>query len=124
MARVLIIEGDPQHARALAMRLSAMAHDVDVATDVEAAVAELALGRPDLLVIDVSIPRADGISVVKQLRAAPATHAIPVVFITGTRDPSFRDQARKLGAVAFLDKPFSADTLSAAIMQVVKRSEV
>ena len=77
---------------------------------------------PNCLVLDVSLPGLDGLEL--QKRVAVDRPDMPIIFITGYGDVPTTVQAMKAGAVEFLTKPFSDDTLLNAIRQAVERSRV
>jgi CheY-like chemotaxis protein len=61
------------------------------------------------------MPGIDGYTVCRTLQAEPTTHAIPVIFLTASRDPSLNRQAYAAGAVACLTKPFRREALLAVV---------
>jgi two-component system, response regulator PdtaR len=70
---------------------------------------------PDVIVLDVSLPAGDGFLVAGRLQNLIVSAATPIIFITASEKPGLRERAMKLGAVAFLAKPFDATTLADAI---------
>jgi DNA-binding response OmpR family regulator len=104
--RILFAEDDASVARLYAAYAQSRGHEVLVARDgaetLVAAVAE----RPDLVVLDVDMPKLDGRDVLKQLKADPRTARIPVLVVTALGgDQNLRDLLLELGAVDVLEKP-------------------
>ena len=71
----------------------------------------LAKVRPDLILLDVEMPEMDGFEVIRRLKAAENTAAIPVIFLTAVNDAEREKRGKALGAVDFISKPFSPDFL-------------
>jgi FixJ family two-component response regulator len=85
----------------------------------EAFLDSLATQRPDCVVLDVNMPGLTGLEVVRRLRAAHL--AVPVVLITASDDADMLRHALEAGAATLLRKPFSGDTLLAAISKAIGR---
>ena len=68
-------------------------------------------------ILDVSMPRMDGLELQRHL---VATHPIPIIFITDLRDANTREQAVRAGAISFLNKPFSEETLLNALNSALR----
>jgi FixJ family two-component response regulator len=78
-------------------------------------------GQTACLITDIQMPGMTGIEL--QARLATEEHRIPVIFITAFGSPRLRDQARQLGAVQFLDKPFDDEVLLETIRGIAARWE-
>jgi len=113
--RVLVVEDDPKTAKYLALLLSEAGYTVDMAVDGEQAVLQAKRLRPDLITLDVVLPKKDGWDVLAELKADPATESIPVLMIS-----TFEDKVKglSLGAAEYLIKPISQDTLIAVLERV------
>jgi CheY-like chemotaxis protein len=83
--------------------------------DPTAVLEQAAAHRPAVIVLDVMMPGMDGYTLAARLREDPRTRAIPIVFITGQREPMYQALSEDAGAVAHVQKPFTVDTLRAAI---------
>jgi signal transduction histidine kinase len=81
--RVLVVDDNQDAALSLAMLLEAMGHDVETAFDGDEGVAKAATMLPDLIFLDLGMPRMDGIEAAKHLRALPGGNAITLVALTG-----------------------------------------
>ncbi len=95
-------------------------HEVLVAADGRAAVEMALVARPDLVLMDLYMPRMDGLAALEALRADPITASVPVILISGRGDDLTRSRSLDLGAVDFLQKPFSARELKARIDRTLR----
>lgn len=116
--QILIVEDDCKIAKALALRLNAAGYQTTLAHDGLSGVQCAAASNPDLVLLDISLPAGDGFSVAQRIQ----THVpvpIPMIFLTASKRPEFRERAGELGAIAFFEKPFEAEALLRAIQQAV-----
>jgi CheY-like chemotaxis protein len=79
--------------------------------------------RPDVILLDVMMPRADGWTVAKRLREDEATRDIPIVFLTARAERRDRERAHKLGAVGYLLKPLDPVELPEIVDEILRRLE-
>ncbi|MEY4513267.1 MAG: hypothetical protein RLZZ450_5389 [Pseudomonadota bacterium] len=75
---------------------------------------------PDLVLLDLDLPDASGLEVCRALQSDPKTSAVPVLFLTGTTDPSTKAAALDLGAVDYVTKPFDATELRARVRSALR----
>jgi len=114
--RILIAEDNDQIAAAVEALLVRRGMTVERAGDGVDALGRVARNPPDLLLLDLRLPRLSGIELLKKLRQSPRTLAIPVIIITGAyRGEQHSRAARALGVSAYLEKPFKSGELLAAI---------
>ncbi|MEZ5064567.1 MAG: response regulator [bacterium] len=111
MAHVLVVEDVKFISRMLAEILRKAGHDVEVAVDGREAIGKIAARRPDLVLLDVSMPEVDGLEVAATLKQDPGTSALPVIMVTARTDEATRTEAKKLGVAGFVRKPFETATL-------------
>ncbi|MFN2581303.1 MAG: response regulator transcription factor [Candidatus Dormibacteria bacterium] len=116
--KVLLIEDDEAAAEMYRLRLTADGYNVVIAHDGEQGVAMAASEQPDLIYLDLRLPKLDGFQVLEKLRSSPATSVIPVVILTNYGEPELRERGLKLGALEFLVK---ADTTPAYLSEGVER---
>jgi DNA-binding response OmpR family regulator len=117
--RVLLVEDDSMIADAIATALRQDGHAVDRVGDGAAATTALSTGGFDLVLLDLGLPRGDGLGV---LRAARARHdATPVIIITARDDLASRVAGLDAGADDYLVKPFDLEELAARMRSVVRR---
>jgi putative two-component system response regulator len=103
--RIVVAEDDDGNARLFRQILAAEGHDVRLAADGLEALALVADWRPDLILLDLDMPRLDGYEVCRRLKRGLATRLIPVVIITADDAFDSRLRAWELGADDFLGKP-------------------
>ena len=105
---ILVVDDDPLIRRLVATTLEDVAgFDIVEAGDGEEALAVAARERPDLVFLDIDMPRLDGIEVCRRLRAAPATAGATIVMLTAARGDVAERDAGAAGADLYLTKPFS-----------------
>ena len=119
-ARVLVVDDDPGLRTLLHTTLEAIELEVDAAGSAAGARASLAARRPDLIVLDIGLPDADGLSFCRELKSAPRTSDVPIVILTGS-EAGTSDAARDALAEAFLRKPFSPLELLAVAERLLGR---
>jgi DNA-binding response OmpR family regulator len=120
--RMLIAEDDPALASFVKKGLEAEHYAVDISEDGEQARALAGEFNYDLLVLDLNLPRLDGVSILRHVRARkPST---PILILSGRSRIEDRVQCLDLGADDYLVKPFSFAELSARIRALLRRSHV
>ena len=112
---VLVADDEPVIRRLYTRVLSTSGYEVVEAGDGEEAMAMLATTEVALVLLDTSMPRLDGLAVIRRLRAAEATARLPVVLVTGAGAEADRIQGLELGADDYLIKPFSITELVACV---------
>lgn len=106
VARILVVDDDALVRELLAEALTPLAAEVVEAGNVEEAEARIAQEPPDLILLDVGLPRLSGYEFCRRLRAADATATVPVVMVTGLCGPEQHLLALEAGATDFIAKPF------------------
>ena len=101
---VLIVEDDQSQQRALKNKLEHSGYTVVTANDGEGAVDALRSAKPDLVLLDLIMPKLDGISVLRQMKADDALRGIPVVILTNLSSGDKVAEAMQLGTFDFLVK--------------------
>ena len=104
---VLIVEDDPDIRELVAYKLTRGGFAVTEAADGLAALQAARERPPDAVILDIRLPRLSGIEVCRELRAAPATAAVPIIMLTGAVRLQELEQAYAAGATDYLVKPFS-----------------
>ena len=102
---VLVVDDDRTLCTLASDALGAAGFSVQTAVDGEAALKLLETFRPDLILLDVLLPGVDGITLCRQLRAAPETRDTPICMMTGLDDRASIQQAFEAGATDFVIKP-------------------
>jgi putative two-component system response regulator len=108
---VLVVDDVPANRELLEGHLDDLGYDVRQARDGVEALEAIAAEEPDLVLLDIDMPRLDGISVCERLKAHPTRRLIPVVILTASNDRGTRLRGIAAGADDFLSKPFDAKEL-------------
>ena len=117
--RILIVDDDPNIVVSLEYLMKREGHTVAVAVDGEAALAAVAECAPDLILLDIMMPKKDGFEVCREIRANPAWQAIKVVMLTARGRDADRSKGLALGADAYMTKPFSTKELVAQVKHLL-----
>jgi CheY-like chemotaxis protein len=119
MARLLVVDDDPDTVRIVTFRLQAKGHRVIGATSArEALDAVSARGRPDVVILDVTMPDMTGLALLAELRALDGLDHLPAIFLSARVLPADIEAGKALGA-SYLTKPFIATALLAAIEEAI-----
>jgi len=116
VARVLLVEDHPDIGTLMRAALSRALIETTVITSGEEALRHLTTATYDLILLDIALPGLNGIEVCRQLKADPQLQHIPVIFVSGRTAPVCKAEARRLGAVDFIEKPFSLLPFLSCIM--------
>lgn len=111
MAKVLVVDDNEQIRMALRVTLEDEGHEIVEAADGLEALDLSAEESPDLVLLDIGMPRMDGIEALKRLKAFSVTRNIPVVMVTALNDRETVATAVKLGLRDYIVKPWSTDDL-------------
>ena len=121
MARILIVDDSPTQTLSLAKILKKNGHDVMTAKDgaegVEVAKAEL----PDLVLMDVVMPRVNGFQATRQITKNPSTSHIPVIIVTTKDQETDKIWGARQGARSYVTKPVEEATLMEAVNQFLSK---
>lgn len=109
--RILAVDDDPDIVELLKINLEAAGYAVEVAFNGEDAVDVATQTLPDLIVLDVMMPKKDGLEALAELRALPDTREIPVVMLTAKASDTDVWTGWQAGADYYLTKPFDVDEL-------------
>ncbi|MFC4314044.1 response regulator [Steroidobacter flavus] len=118
--RVLIVEDDPLIADAVRQALTRSGFAADIVTSAEAAASALQAESFDLAVVDIGLPREDGLHLVRRLRAGGK--ATPILMLTARDGLSDRVNALDLGADDYMTKPFEVAELIARCRALIRRA--
>ncbi len=121
--RILIADDDRQMRRLVRMILERDGHEVAEAADGLDALDAIESGQCDLMILDLDMPRLDGIGVLEELRARVMTSSLPVIVLTA-RSGEAESQVLDLGAQDFLTKPVQPASLQARVRAVLRRSKM
>jgi CheY-like chemotaxis protein len=117
--KILVIEDQPAELKLAHHVLSAAGHSVNGAEAAETAFASIKNDRPELILLDMSLPGMDGLTLVRLLKADAETRDIHIVAVTSYPERFTREQALLAGCDALLVKPLSTRTLPSTLSEVV-----
>jgi two-component system OmpR family response regulator len=115
---ILVVDDDPHIRQLLVFALAKAGLDTLEAEDGEAALAQAREHRPDLIVLDINMPRMDGIEVCRRLRGEGD---LPILFLSSRDDEIDRILGIELGADDYVTKPFSPREVVARVMAILRR---
>ncbi len=121
-ARVIVVDDDAAFRERAATVVRDLGHDVVVAEDGLAALRFAMQKEPALIVSDVQMPRMDGWTLVRMLRARPSLAHVPVVFVTSLAGDEERLQGYRLGVDDYVPKPYNPEELSVRVQRVLERA--
>jgi len=120
-ATILVIEDDPDIRELVSYNLGKEGYTVVGAETGEKGLSLLATANPDLIILDIMLPGADGLEVLRTLKRAASTERIPVVMTTAKSEDSDIVAGLELGADDYVAKPFSPKVLIARVRAVLRR---
>jgi DNA-binding response OmpR family regulator len=121
--RVLVIDDEPDVLLLCRVNLQYAGHEVIEAPDGERGMDLAVSSAPSLIVLDVMLPRRDGLSVLRELSENPATASTPVVLLTAKAQVDDQLRGWRAGCSEYVTKPFSPAALADLIVEVAARSD-
>ena len=116
---ILIAEDEPSILESLDFILRRAGWTISAVADGDAALEAVRRLRPRMLVLDVMLPKRSGFEVLKQIRANPETHALPVLILTAKGQQQDRRIAEEFGADVFVTKPYANAEVVSAVRQLL-----
>jgi putative two-component system response regulator len=120
LPEILVVEDDPRNIQILSSLLGREGYHTYVATDGELALDYLDTILPDLILLDLGLPKMDGFEICERLKSNPATRLIPVVVLTGQSDFVSKLRCIELGADDFISKPFNSTEVLARCKSLLR----
>lgn len=124
MARILLVEDNEMNRDMLSRRLEKRGHTVSIAVDGGAGLEKARAEKPDIILMDMSLPVMDGWEATRQLKADATTAKIPVIALTAHAMTSDRDKALGAGCDDFDTKPVELPRLLGKIDEMLKKAGV
>lgn len=109
--KILVADDDPPILRIVQMVLSRQGVTVITAEDGEEAFQKAVVEKPDAILLDIHMPKMDGLELLSKLKATEGTARIPVGFLTADKEVEIFKQAQELGGLLYIIKPFKPERL-------------
>lgn len=116
--RILLVEDNPMHKKIISYSLIQLGLKVIEANDGVEAIEKIYCEKPDIVLLDIMIPKLNGYAVCTQIKSDPQVQKIPVIFCTSKNDESDYHEAMKYGADGYLSKPFKHSEIIAMIVEL------
>jgi DNA-binding response OmpR family regulator len=120
--KALIVEDDPDARKVLSLILKLDGYQIHSVSGGQEAIDVLLSLTPDLILLDVMMPKMDGYQVCQWVRSNPATKRVPVVMLSGRADPESVARGLEVGADEYLTKPITPGNLTAQLKMVLTRT--
>ena len=121
--KILVVDDERSIAEAIKYNLTKAGYRVVTAADGETGLERCRAERPDLVILDLMLPKVDGFEVCRLLKQQAATRAIPIVILSVKSDETDKIVGLELGADDYLTKPFSPRELTARIKAILRRTK-
>jgi two-component system response regulator MtrA len=122
LARIIYIEDDDLIADVVKDILTAAGHLIGVVNHGTLGADTVAFKKPDMAIVDLSLPGIGGLKVIEHLRRTSATYMMPILVLTGNRDPAAAEEAMGVGANGVMTKPFTPEDLVAKVSEVLRQN--
>ena len=119
--KLLVVDDDPSLLLAVSETLRAEGYEVVTARRGSEAMVRVAESLPDLIISDIRMPGMDGYALARNLRSAPRTRLVPIVFLTAKDDLADRIAGFRTGVDAYITKPFESEELIAIVKNILER---
>jgi len=121
--KILIVEDNPQSMRVTLVTLRAHSYTLLEATDGEQALGIAASGKPDLILMDLQLPKMNGLEATRRLRQMPTFSRIPIIALTAYAMKGDREKAIEAGCDAYLSKPINTRELPKVVPELLSGRE-
>ena len=121
--RVLVADDDPDILTVVKVNLELDGFEVDTAVDGEDALQKATSNPADVIILDIMMPRMDGLTALHRLRSQASTASIPIILLTARGLPEDRVRGLELGADDYITKPFDITELAARVRAVLRRTQ-
>ena len=122
MAKILLVEDNEMNRDMLSRRLERRGHQVVLAVDGAEGITMARSHKPDLILLDMSLPVLDGWEATRQIKAAPETQAIPIIALTAHAMSGDREKAIEAGCDDYDTKPIELNRLLAKIEALLEKT--
>ena len=125
--KILVVDDEPTIVRLMEFILARQGHEMIVAVNGEEALHKIRTQQPDLVLLDIMMPRIDGYEVAQRVRADPATAALPIIMLSAKAQEEDIRKGVDVGVDEYITKPFSPEHLVHVVadyLQRVKKSDL
>jgi DNA-binding response OmpR family regulator len=119
--KVLLIDDDARLVGALQLRLQSVGYEVQTAEDGDRGLSAAAMFRPDVIILDIRMPKMDGFEVCKIIRMVPDLRDVPIVILSASGETATQKAILDAGGNLFLRKPYYLPQLLALLRQAIDR---
>jgi len=119
MKKILIADDHPELVELLRVTLERKDYEIVYASDGKETLKKARVEKPDLVLLDIVMPKMDGFEVCRQLRKDPQTKEIPIVMLTAKGQKVDKERGREVGANEYITKPFSPSALLVKIKEIL-----
>jgi len=124
MSKILVADDERDIRELIGFTLRFAGFEVVLVADGIEAIKQAPLEQPDLILLDVRMPKVTGYDVCRHLKEDPATSAIPIVFLSAKGQEGEIQEGLDSGAVEYIVKPFTPDDLTDQVREVLQRVEI
>jgi len=124
MSKILVVDDLPFNLELLDDELSTLGFEVVTASDGEEALEQVLKEQPDLVLLDLSLPKKDGLEVLASLRADPQYRSLPVILLTARQEYEDRVKGLEAGADDYITKPFHLGEVTARVNALLRIQEL
>ncbi|HTY13497.1 MAG TPA: response regulator [Candidatus Omnitrophota bacterium] len=121
--KILIVDDEEDIVTALSIRLKAMGYDVITAYDGMAGLSKARDEAPNLILLDIMLPKLDGYKVCRMLKFDEKYRQMPIIMITAKVADNNRKMGEEMGADAYIVKPFNPEELMSKIKELLEKSK-
>jgi phosphate regulon transcriptional regulator PhoB len=123
LKRILIIEDDRDIVELVRYNLANEGFEISAVSDGSAGLAALRKAAPDLVILDLMLPKMPGLEICKEIRRDPAMNRLPILMLTARGEEADRVIGLEMGADDYVTKPFSPRELAARVKALLRRTE-
>lgn len=119
--KILVVDDEPSIVRLMEFILARQGHEMLVAVNGEEALEKVHAHQPDLVLLDIMMPRIDGYEVARTLRADPATAGLPIIMLSAKAQEEDIQKGIDVGVNEYITKPFSPEQLVHIVTEYLHR---
>jgi len=120
--RIVVADDDPTIVTLVSLRLESDEYEVFTAPTGDEALKAIRAKPTDAAILDVQMPGTSGLATLEQIKSDPAIAGVPVMILTGERNPETVMQALGVGAADYMVKPFDPDTLASRVARMIRNN--